>query len=219
METTSIITVVRLDLAAQGTLSFGNDETSPVLEERHYCVDVKKCELVYIVQKHANGSKQPGSNQAEDFTRIPIKSWSMKYTKTRKADDPAETWTSRVRSFIVNGSAIVEAERQFAFLHFYLVLGTHGKIHIFGNEVVARIMSDDRLRDVLQESARSTVWLHHGLIHGSLGPMTTARYETCSITLQYCTDFIFCLEGARMKPLIFFTCMSNPRYNTVFRRI
>lgn len=189
VETTSIITVVRLDLAAQGTLSFDKDETSPVLEERHYCVDVKKFEMVYIEQKYANGSNQPGSNQAEACTRIPIKSWSMKYTKSRKANDPTGTWTSRVRSFVVNGSAIVEAQRQFAFLHFYLVLGTHTKSHTFGNEVVARVMSDDRLRDVLQESARSTVWLHHGLIHGNLGPLTTARYE-CSITLLHCTDTI-----------------------------
>ena len=142
-------------------------------EQRHYYVDVKRCSLDHVI-------REPG----KEFV-TPIDSWSMSYTKTRPIASSSagsrsvtETgkWAIDITSFAVNGKAVVDPASQMSFLHLYATMSTHTKCHVYGNTLVHRIIKDEVLADKLMESTWNTIWLHRGLLHGGLGPLTTLRF-------------------------------------------
>lgn len=171
VEGTSMITVLRRDFAEETTKPSPSKVKQPVAEERHYSIDVKECRLEHVISKPRTRS----SSEVTWEMRVPIHSWSMTYTKTRANDNPKATWTSKIKSFVVNDEAITEPERRYAFLHFYLVSSAHPKSHTFGEALVERILTDDSIKETLAESTWTTTALHYGLLHGSLGPITTPR--------------------------------------------
>ena len=148
---------------------------------------MKKCLLEHV-------TREPGSTYEEGVV-LPIKSWSMSYTKTRPvvrgggggggegsdagSDDGSShgepKWEVRFRSFVVNGKEVADPAAQMSFLHVYLSGSAHAKCHVFGNWLVQRIYSDELLKDRLMESTWTTTWLHSALIHGTHGPLTYAR--------------------------------------------
>lgn len=86
-------------------------------------------------------------------------------------------WTSHIVSFVVNGKTIHEREQMLTFLHQYYVSCTHTKSHVMGNGLTDRILSDDRITDMLMESTWSTTALHYGLLNGTQGPLTYPRCQ------------------------------------------
>lgn len=195
MESTSLITLLRRDRAAEriAPSTGGRDPARVQLqsnERRCYCVRVDKCMLEHVIRKR-------GGTYDEGVV-TPIKSWSMRYTKTRSgggissntnnnSNGNRETeldqdrkqqssWTVTITSFLVNGKPVLGAESRMSFLHLYCSTSAHTKCHVLGNALVERIVSDDRLKSKLSESTWTTTWLHHGLLHGSLGPLTSVRY-------------------------------------------
>lgn len=169
VEGTSMVTVLRRDLDAEKARRGAQPDSTQ--EERYYKVDVKDCRLEHVI--HKVGSKL--GPEADYESKVNIESWSLSYTKTRAADNPSAPWTSTIHSFRVNGEEIKEPERRYAFLHFYLVSSAHTKSHTFGEGLVERILADDHLWETLAESTWTTTALHYGLLHGTMGPVTTVR--------------------------------------------
>ena len=183
IEGTSLITVLRRGLPPGHMSSDQQPTTAKTHEERHYYIDVKTCLLEHV-------TREPGSTYDEGAV-IPIKSWSMSYTKTRpiggtsSSDTSPSTgditssrepkWEVHIKSFVVNGKEVSDAPSQMSFLHTYWTTSAHTKCHVFGNSLVQRIYSDERLKDKLMESTWTTTWLHTMLIHGTHGPATFAR--------------------------------------------
>ena len=171
VEGTSLVTVLRRDRAAEraALVASGTPNRSHLrsTEERHYYIQVDECLLEYVTRKR-------GSKYNEGVV-TPIKSWSMKYAKTRCRGEDRK-WAVRNTSFLVNGQPVTDPESQVSFLHFYWTTAAHTKCHTLGNALVERIVSDDSLKAKLMESTWTTTWLHHGLLHGSLGPLTSTRY-------------------------------------------
>lgn len=167
-----MVTVLHRDFAMEAHTSSTNSPGFP-LEERHYVIDVKDCRLEHVLYESGNLLGSHG----ERATRFQVTSWSMRYTKSRTAakGDRSAPWTSRINSFMINDEHVTEPQRMYSFLHFYLVSSAHTKSHIFGEALVERILSDDSLREKLSESTWTTAALHFGLLHGSLGPVTTVR--------------------------------------------
>ena len=171
VEGTSLVTVLRRDRASErAALSErkSNGEKLRSCEEHHYYIRVDECMLEHVTRER--GSKY------DEGVVTPIKSWSMKYTKTR-CGGPDEKWAVNITSFFVNAEPVTDPENQVSFLHFYWTTAAHTKCHALGNSLVERIVSDDTLKTKLMESTWTTTWLHHGLLHGSLGPLTTTRYR------------------------------------------
>ena len=171
IEGTSLVTVLRRDRASErAALSErkSNGEKLRSCEEHHYYIRVDECMLEHVTRER--GSKY------DEGVVTPIKSWSMKYTKTR-CGGPDEKWAVNITSFFVNAEPVTDPENQVSFLHFYWTTAAHTKCHALGNSLVERIVSDDTLKTKLMESTWTTTWLHHGLLHGSLGPLTTTRYR------------------------------------------
>eukprot|EP00752_Nemacystus_decipiens_P015748 g14060.t1 len=143
-------------------------------EQRHYYVDVQKCFLDHVI-------REPGKELV-----TPIESWSMSYTKTRRpvgssgsmavGAGPGE-WDVIINSFLVNGKTVADPGSQMSFLHLYATIGSHTKMHVYGNTLVQHINKDEALRSKLMESTWNTVWLHYGLLNTGLGPMTFKRTE------------------------------------------
>ena len=170
VEGTSLVTVLRRDRAAERAALASSGETNRALqrstEERHYYIQVDECMLEHV-------SRKRGSRYDEGLV-TPIKSWSMKYIKTRCGGEGGK-WAVVITSFLVNGQRVADSESQVSFLHFYWTTAAHTKCHALGNALVERIVSDDDLKTKLMESTWTTTWLHHGLLHGTLGPLTTTR--------------------------------------------
>ena len=170
VEGTSLVTVLHRDRAADRAAPASADETPRAqpraTEECHYYIRVDECLLEHV-------SRQRGEKYDEG-TVTPIKSWSMRYKKVR-CDGEDKRVDVTIASFIVNGLPVTDSESQLSFLFTYWSTGTHPKCHVFGNGLVERILSDGSLKTMLMESAWTTNYLHHGLLHGSLGPMTSAR--------------------------------------------
>ena len=171
VEGTSLVTVLRRDRAVErAALAFSGEATrvkQRECEERHYYIQVDECMLEHV-------SRESGSRYNEG-TVTPVKSWSMKYKKTRYGGEDGK-WVVVITSFLVNGQPVADSESQVSFLHFYWTTAAHTKCHALGNALVERIVSDDSLKTKLMESTWTTTWLHHGLLHGSLGPLTSVRY-------------------------------------------
>ena len=167
VEGTSLVTVLHRDRAAErSALSADTNRVRIFLwEERHYYACVDKCLLEHVFRER-------GSRYDEGVV-TPIKSWSMRYIKTRCGHD--EKWTVKITSFLVNGQPVTDPESQVSFLHMYWTTAAHTKCHALGNSLVERIVSDDVLKAKLMESTWTTTWLHHGLLHGTLGPLTSTR--------------------------------------------
>lgn len=170
VEGTSMVSVLHRDLVMEAQTSSMNSPGFP-LEERHYIIDIKDCRLEHVLYESGNLLGSHG----EHATRYQVTSWSMRYTKTRAKGDRSAPWTSTIHSFMINNELVAEPHRMYSFLHFYLVSSAHTKSHIFGEALVERILSDDSLREKLAESTWTTAALHFGLLHGSLGPVTTVR--------------------------------------------
>ncbi|CAM9160831.1 unnamed protein product [Laminaria digitata] len=171
VEGTSLITVLRRDRASErAAMSAGgaNRAQQRACEERHYYIRVDECLLEHV-------ARERGSKYNEGVV-TPIKSWSMKYTKTRCGGEDGK-WAVKITSFLVNGEPVKDPESQVSFLHFYWTTAAHTKCHALGNALVERILSDEDLKTKLMESTWTTTWLHHGLLHGTLGPLTTTRTE------------------------------------------
>ena len=170
VEGTSLVTVLRRDRAAERAALASSGEIaraqSRATEERHYYIQVDECMLEHV-------SRERGCRYDEGVV-TPIESWSMKYTKTR-CGGPDDKWAVEITSFVVNGQPVADPESQISFLHFYWTTAAHTKCHTLGNALVERIVSDDDMKTKLMESTWTTTWLHHGLLHGSLGPLTTTR--------------------------------------------
>ena len=172
IEGTSLVTVLRRDLPAECPAPPSSTDTTDVQahrsseEQRHYSVRVEHCMLEHV-------SRESGGTVDEGIV-APIKSWSMNYTKTRYGGRDTK-WENNINSFVVNGKAVIDPESQLSFLHMYWTTGAHTKCHVFANNLTERIASDESLNTKLSESTWTTRWLHHGLIHGSLGPLTTIR--------------------------------------------
>ncbi|CAM9249550.1 unnamed protein product [Ascophyllum nodosum] len=186
-EETSIIFTLRRDHEAEkeafkALKGCTAEKAEPLLETRHYYIDVKRCELELLI-------REPGTTYKSGIGQsIYLKSWSARYTKTRrregyggghpgrKARDGEGTkdgkWTNRILSFVVNGQTIQEREKMFAFLHHYQTTSSHTKCHLMGNSLADRILLDDRVRDKLSESTWTTTALHYGLLYGTKGPLT-----------------------------------------------
>ena len=166
IEGTSLVTVLRRDRAAdQAAVSVGETNLR-ASEKRHYYICVDECKLEHV-------SRERGSKYNEGVV-TPIKSWSMKYSKTRCSGEDGK-WEVNIASFLVNGEPVADSESQVSFLHFYWTTAAHTKCHALGNSLVERIVSDENLKTKLIESTWTTTWLHHGLLHGTLGPLTTTR--------------------------------------------
>ncbi|CAM9354686.1 unnamed protein product, partial [Laminaria digitata] len=146
IEGTSLVTVLRRDRAAERAALASSGETN-------------RAQLRSTEERHYY-----------------IRSWSVKYTKTR-CGGPDAKWAVNVTSFLVNGEPVKDPESQVSFLHFYWTTAAHTKCHTLGNALVERIVSDDDLKNKLMESTWTTTWLHHGLLQGTLGPLTTTRTE------------------------------------------
>ena len=177
VEGTSLVTVLRRDRAAERDAKASTGESNHVRmfgwEERHYYVCVNDCMLEHVARER--GSKY------DEGVVTPIKSWSIKYTKTRCGGEDGK-WVVKMKSFLVNGEPVTDPESQISFLHLYWTTGAHTKCHVFGNALVERILSDDSLKTKLMESTWTTTWLHHGLLHGTLGPLTFVRYGERALT-------------------------------------
>ena len=184
VEGTSLVTVLRRDKAAERAALASSGETDRAQrrsrEERHYQINVDECMLEHVTRER--GSKY------NEGTVTPIKSWSMKYKKARCGGEGGK-WVVNITSFIVNGQPMADPESQVSFLHFYWTTAAHTKCHALGNALVERIVSDDSLKNKLMESTWTTTWLHHGLLHGSLGPLTSVRYGKRSFALY--DDYMF----------------------------
>ena len=171
IEGTSLVSVLRRDRESErAALSAAGTDCTQLRasEERHYYIRVDTCLLEHV-------TRERGSKYNEGVV-TPIKSWSMKYTKTRCRGEDSR-WAVNVTSFLVNGLPVADPESQVSFLHFYWTTAAHTKCHALGNALVERIVSDDSLKAKLMESTWTTTWLHHGLLHGTLGPLTTTRYR------------------------------------------
>ncbi|CAM9646551.1 unnamed protein product, partial [Laminaria digitata] len=160
-------------------------------EERHYYVRVDECMLEHVTRER--GSKY------DEGVVTPIKSWSMKYTKTR-CGGPDEKWAVNITSFLVNGQPVADPESQVSFLHLYWTTAAHTKCHALGNSLVERIVSDDFLKTKLMESTWTTTWLHHGLLHGTLGPLTTEGNKWMGLGAPTKRDSLVA-ESRNMSPL------------------
>lgn len=169
VEGTTVVTVLRRDRAAERAALCARATHPPLLsyEERHLYVDVKTCLLEHITCER-------GSKCGEGVV-TPMRSWSMRYIKIRSGGRDAK-WENKIQSFVVNGEELTDPESQFSFVHTYWTGGTHGKCHVLGNALAERIASDDALKTKLYESTWTTRWLHHGLLYGTLGPLTTRRW-------------------------------------------
>ena len=171
VEGTSLVTVLHRDRAAEReaqSLRGANRTQQRSFEERHYYVRVDECKLEHVTRER--GSKY------DEGVVIPIKSWSMKYSKTRRSGESGK-WAVQITSFLINGQPMADPESQVSFLHFYWTTAAHTKCHALGNALVERIVSDGDLTAKLMESTWTTTWLHHGLLHGTLGPLTSVRYR------------------------------------------
>lgn len=171
VEGTSLVTVLRRDRGAErAALSTGEYNRVRMFEweERHYYIQVDQCMLEHV-------ARERGSTYDEGVV-TPIKSWSMAYTKTRCGGEDGR-WAVKIKSFLVNGKPVTDPESQVSFLHLYWTTAAHTKCHAFGNALVERILSDDDLKAMLMESTWTTAWLHHGLLYGTLGPLTSIRYS------------------------------------------
>ncbi|CAN0521006.1 unnamed protein product, partial [Scytosiphon promiscuus] len=82
-------------------------------------------------------------------------------------------WAVKITSFLVNEEPVTDPESQVSFLPFYCTTAAHTKCHALGNALVERILSDEDLKTKIMESTWTTTWLHHGLLHGTLGPLST----------------------------------------------
>lgn len=193
VENTSLVIVLQRDSEAEKAEEAAfhslkgctDQDAEPFYETRHYYVDVKRCELDLLVRERGSTYKEAKGRS------IPLKSWSMRYTKTRlrggikggplgynKVDEscPPGPWEAKVLSFVVNGKPFYEPENMFALLFHYHSAGTHTKSHMMGNALCDRILLDDRVRDKLAESTWTTTALHYGLIYGTQGPMNFPRW-------------------------------------------
>ena len=172
IEETSLVTVLRRDRAAEraALVASGTPNRSHLrsTEERHDDIKVDECLLEGVTRE--SGSKY------DEGLLTPIKSWSIKYTMTRCRQEDWK-WAVRIKSFPVNGQPVPDPESQVSFLHFYWTTAAHTTCHALGNSLVERIVSDDSLKAKLMESTWTTTWLHHGLLHGPLGPLTSTRYR------------------------------------------
>lgn len=194
IEGTSLITVLRRDWTAERTALLSPGGTtcarSRSTEARHYCIRVDECMLECVTRERGG--------KCNEGTATRIRSWSMTYKKTRCGGND-DRWAVIITSFNVNGLPVADSESQISFLHTYLTASAHPKCHVFGNALVERILSDDSLKAQLMESTWTTTWLHHGLLHGCLGPLTSARYGERERPLQFAPN------------LFPFTCVMNTK--------
>lgn len=161
-----------------------NEGAVPLYETRHYYIDVKRCELDLLVRDRGTTYKEAKGRS------ILLKSWSMRYTKTRRRaglsggpvgfnkvneNSPEGPWECKLVSFVVNGKPFYERENMYALLFHYHTAGTHTKSHMMGGSLADRILLDDRVTEKLSESTWTTTALHYGLVYGSKGPMTHPR--------------------------------------------
>ena len=95
-EGTSVANVFRPDRAAEHAAFCvrASHPQPPSYEERHLYVDVKTLPLEYVTCAHGS------LGAAGVVTRM--KSWSMKYTKTRSSGRDA-IWENTIQYFVVNG--------------------------------------------------------------------------------------------------------------------
>lgn len=172
VEGTSLVTVLRRDRQSEKAARPAGETNQTQLrscEERHYSIRVDECKLEHV-------SRERGSKYDEGVVTA-VKSWSMKYEKTRRGGDDVK-WDVKITSFLVNGRPLHDPESQVSFLHFYWTTAAHTKCHALGNALVERILSEEDLKEKLMESTWTTTWLHHGLLNGTLGPLTSTRYDT-----------------------------------------
>lgn len=132
--------------------------------ERRYYVDVSDCKLEIVSRKRGKID--------EDVTTC-IKRWQMSYTKSIIDGK----WMNTITSFSVNGLDLIDHYSQFSFLFMFTASSTHPKCHLLGNSLSESISSDQTLSNKMDEATWTTRWLHHGLLHGSLGPLTTIRTD------------------------------------------
>lgn len=213
VENSSMIIALRRDIEAEeaeknafASLKGCVKGAAPLLETRHYYIDVKRCELDLAIRD--KGSKyKPVTGKSTLF-----KSWSMRYTKTRRHQGkgggqpgkdrsgegtPEGKWTNQITMFVMNGENIVEREKMCAILHHYHTASTHAKSHTMGNSLSDRILQDDRIKKVLSESTWTTTQLHYGLQYGSMGPMTHPRRAHFDI-LRICGFYLHPITTAEV---------------------
>ena len=103
IEETSLVTVLRRDRAAEraALVASGTPNRSHLrsTEERHYHIRIDECLLEHVIRER--GSKY------DEGVVTPIKSWSMKYTKTGCGGEDGKS-TVRITSFLINGHPVVD---------------------------------------------------------------------------------------------------------------
>ena len=134
VEGTSLVTVLRRDRAAERAALVASGTASRshlrLTEECRYDIQVDECLLEHV-------RRERGSKYNEGVV-TPIKSWSMKYAKTRCRGEDRK-WAVRITSFLVNGQPVADPENQVSFLHFYWTTAAHTKCHSLGNSLVERL--------------------------------------------------------------------------------
>lgn len=68
-------------------------------------------------------------------------------------------------------------------LHLYATIGSHTKMHVYGNTLVQHIDKDATLRSKLMGSTWNTFWLHYGLLNGWSWPYVFPEVRA----QQHCT--------------------------------
>ncbi|CAM9407191.1 unnamed protein product, partial [Hapterophycus canaliculatus] len=181
------------------------DKTTPSLyETRHYYINVEKCVLdlkirpVGVTYGSDIGKSNPINSWSMRYNKSRRRSEPNKPLPGAKTLTVAEQqaaiaaakrgadynptpwkmndkWECKILSFVVNGQAWQNRERMYSLLHHYHSTSVHTKTHIMGNSLVDRILADDRVTEKLAESTWTTTALHHGLLNGTMGPLTHPR--------------------------------------------
>ena len=95
-----------------------------------------------------------------------ITSFHVVYTKRRRLD----TESSRIISFVLNGTERYDRHLMMGVLFCYHSTSIHTKCHLFANSLTEYII--DNNLEILMPSTRTSLPLHHGLVHSAMSPVT-----------------------------------------------